>query len=829
MDKNKGIGMMRMGCAMAVAALSAIGQPTAHAASPAPTTLINGGPIKATPGYDASWFLSGDGRIVGYQPFRTFAEPFPLDANLHIRDIAHYWGTEEPDDSYRGLVAATDDGIYVRDDQRTYATYHWQKWRNERAKFLGACGGYVWITPDNAPDQILQSLRGGEWVTLTLGLSGTVISSVLSTNPVSCLERTVVTQVGNKRVVWLLEELPESPESIWKAIGELPAVNLPASLSALPASYFHDAQHSYVFFAGDTDGKLYRAIDDHSGPEQLFPLKWEVVHEFGAGKYPLVLDDDVVTLIDLKTGEATYQVNFNHGFNSVFAPFDWQPVGFPKVGQPSAAMYLPNGDIVKRAYSDFNGTLYAVNQSGALYRESFEPDENDRPKHVLRLLSEKPDHRHITLGRADVQVLFDADQLSWVGARCSGQDTGVYASQDKAITWTRIYTGTPRQLLRSMGVSADGKDILLANSCVGPSLSTDGGQTWRTPSALNWPFRFGAQFLAIGGGENILYAAGQKPTGQAFVLMASYDPGTQDVGPWQDITPAGLGAPTGLFGGFQSVAVSDESAVWQRIAVSQGPKAIRVAAAQVDSNSYWVRRSAGLGNAHVQGVGMRGAFMAATDQGYFYADLENPFGSWFKITEPYAKPPVTFQVSEAGAFLNGSDFAAVLPDSSLRLAPAPECTDVLTNGSMDERTAWQLPLTRVRAAYVAGGGFGDSDGLRLGPAEKQFAPTSYSTAFQDVAVPADAKRIVLRTFMLRRASATPGDDLQYIRVTSLSRRASVRTLLRSTINSNHWEAQEFDLTAYKGQRVRVLFGVYNNGRGGVTSMIVDSISLLACQ
>jgi hypothetical protein len=832
MDKNKATRCMRIGLLMAFAALSLISQLAAHAASPAPISpIINGGPLKVVSGYNAAWFLSNDARIVGYVPFRTFAEPFPLTPTLRIRDIANFWGTETPG-GIRGLMAATDNGIYIRDDQGSYAAHRWHKWRDDRAKFLGGCGPFVWISPDSAPNEIWQSFDQSAWVTVTQSLSGTILSSVISNNPVSCYEAVVVTQVGDKRLVWMAVQDPEIPAPIiytnWKVIGELPPVELPEKLQGLPVSFFHNSRFGYSFVAGDTNGKLYLSRQSGISPDDKFPLVWEEIYDFGPGKYPIVLDEDVVTLVDLATGNATYQVNFNYPDHNLSLPFDWQPLGFPKTGQPVAAMYLPNGEQVRRGFGDYNGSLYALTQSGALYRDSFEIDDEGKAKHVLRLLSEKSERTHILFGRADVPLLFDAGQLSWTGARCTGQDAGVYVSEDKALTWTRVFTGTPRQLVRVMGLSAEGKDVLLANTCAGPSLSFDAGITWREAPALNWPFRFGAQYVVGGVDDVSVYAAGQKPTGQPFVLRASFDPSAQTMSAWEDITPAGLGTPVSLASGFQGMYVADAFAVWHYAAAASGPKAATVTAA-VNSNAYWVRRAAGLAGARVQSVAAAGVLLAATDKGYFRSTPEDPFDAWTKFDEPYAKPPVEIATSEIGVLLNGSDFAAHFPQLLLMNTPPTECSDVLTNGGMDDQTGWQLPLTRVRAAYVPGGGFGDSDGLRLGLAEGRYAPTSYSTAFQDVVVPADAKRVVLRTFMLRRASANPRDDLQYIRVTSLSRRASVRTLLRSTINSNHWEAQEFDLTAYRGQRVRVLFGVYNDGRAGATSMIVDSVSLLVCQ
>ncbi len=47
-------------------------------------------------------------------------------------------------------------------------------------------------------------------------------------------------------------------------------------------------------------------------------------------------------------------------------------------------------------------------------------------------------------------------------------------------------------------------------------------------------------------------------------------------------------------------------------------------------------------------------------------------------------------------------------------------------------------------------------------------------------------------------------------------------------NTNSWTYLEFDLSAFKGKTVRLLFGTYNDGKGYESTMWVDTVYLDAC-
>ncbi len=43
-----------------------------------------------------------------------------------------------------------------------------------------------------------------------------------------------------------------------------------------------------------------------------------------------------------------------------------------------------------------------------------------------------------------------------------------------------------------------------------------------------------------------------------------------------------------------------------------------------------------------------------------------------------------------------------------------------------------------------------------------------------------------------------------------------------------YSLREHDLTDYAGQRIKLHFGVYNDGQGGLTAMYLDDVSVQVC-
>jgi hypothetical protein len=56
----------------------------------------------------------------------------------------------------------------------------------------------------------------------------------------------------------------------------------------------------------------------------------------------------------------------------------------------------------------------------------------------------------------------------------------------------------------------------------------------------------------------------------------------------------------------------------------------------------------------------------------------------------------------------------------------------------------------------------------------------------------------------------------------------INTLVWQLTNDQRWTFHKFDLGVYAGRTIKLHFGAYNDGRGDVTAMYVDDVSLEVC-
>jgi hypothetical protein len=74
----------------------------------------------------------------------------------------------------------------------------------------------------------------------------------------------------------------------------------------------------------------------------------------------------------------------------------------------------------------------------------------------------------------------------------------------------------------------------------------------------------------------------------------------------------------------------------------------------------------------------------------------------------------------------------------------------------------------------------------------------------------------------------PETDVQYAYVMDTSNNVLKKLIWWPNSNTNSWTYLESDLSAYKGKTVRLLFGTYNDGNDGKSTMWVDTVYLDAC-
>jgi len=152
---------------------------------------------------------------------------------------------------------------------------------------------------------------------------------------------------------------------------------------------------------------------------------------------------------------------------------------------------------------------------------------------------------------------------------------------------------------------------------------------------------------------------------------------------------------------------------------------------------------------------------------------------------------------------------------------------LVVNGNFEERSGWRLPTTPHPGVYSTEKPFDGTSSLRLGLLDKDRNVFSFSTGYELIRLPKDAKTITLKALVWRSSTATKDRDFQYLIVDPQHGRPH-RVFLAVT-NAQKWEPVVYDLTKLKGQLVRLVFGAYNNGRAAKTVMFVDAVSIESCK
>jgi hypothetical protein len=105
---------------------------------------------------------------------------------------------------------------------------------------------------------------------------------------------------------------------------------------------------------------------------------------------------------------------------------------------------------------------------------------------------------------------------------------------------------------------------------------------------------------------------------------------------------------------------------------------------------------------------------------------------------------------------------------------------------------------------------------------------SFSSVSQEVTIPGGAASATLSFWYYPLCQGT--EDWQTAVIYDPAWGFLAYAMPKTCSNSQTWTHHTFDLTPYKGQTIRVYFGVYNNGGwdGGKTAMYLDDVSVQVC-
>ena len=187
-----------------------------------------------------------------------------------------------------------------------------------------------------------------------------------------------------------------------------------------------------------------------------------------------------------------------------------------------------------------------------------------------------------------------------------------------------------------------------------------------------------------------------------------------------------------------------------------------------------------------------------------------------------------------------------LPATLLQIEPTPTCTNLVANPSFEENAIWQINANEFPAAYWWGFGHSGVRSMRIGINYANDNRYSYSSTEQAVHIPSPLVSAKLGYWLYPQtsepvAALTPpavvptssneraklSDDAQMVLLLHGQGQQTVLGFMRQ--NPGQWVYYEHDLSAFRGQTVRLYFGVFNDGWGGITAMWADDVALNVCR
>jgi len=150
--------------------------------------------------------------------------------------------------------------------------------------------------------------------------------------------------------------------------------------------------------------------------------------------------------------------------------------------------------------------------------------------------------------------------------------------------------------------------------------------------------------------------------------------------------------------------------------------------------------------------------------------------------------------------------------------------NLLKNGDFETGQGWVFGDTPLRGDYQTGVVRSGAQAARLGTVDGP-DKFSFSSVWQRVTLPADAKQINLTAHIYPVSQDTAYHDIQTIAILDGNFKIQ-QVLWRALSNSRQWEKQTYDLSDLRGQTIYVYFSVLN--RGGTnrpSALFVDDVSL----
>jgi hypothetical protein len=194
-------------------------------------------------------------------------------------------------------------------------------------------------------------------------------------------------------------------------------------------------------------------------------------------------------------------------------------------------------------------------------------------------------------------------------------------------------------------------------------------------------------------------------------------------------------------------------------------------------------------------------------------DAANNVSLW--MTDTFATRPVSLYLP------------VVMRNASSSTLPVTTCQELVTNGGFETQAFWySLNVPEAQPSYIASPVHGGGVSLLMGFTTTVGAPASliYSSIQQTITVPLTATQTTL-TFWRYPLSGDTQGDLQYFAVGPAPTNVAIVWTMKS--NEQAWTPTTLDLSAYTGT-LTIRFGVYNDGKNGVSAVYLDDVSVQSC-
>jgi hypothetical protein len=149
----------------------------------------------------------------------------------------------------------------------------------------------------------------------------------------------------------------------------------------------------------------------------------------------------------------------------------------------------------------------------------------------------------------------------------------------------------------------------------------------------------------------------------------------------------------------------------------------------------------------------------------------------------------------------------------------PSCFELVVNGSFETTGGWTTNRADRSTDQAHSGQWSMLIAHSVLPGQ-----TSYASARQLVAIPADATRVTL-TFWYWPVSADTDGDTQMMIIYDQPLSNPLATVFFIRSNAQAWIPVTFDLSPWIGQGINLYFGVVNDGDSLLTQMYIDDVSV----